>query len=290
MANAQEVRHGLSFDIECYYQIISKDYLQTHTEPTPEVEYTTSYLLDLLRDLGVQATFFVLGNVARKYPALVRRITDEGHELGVHGDEHLYIFNLHPGTFREELRSAIDALEQVAGCKIRGHRAPAFSVVRETLWATDVMRELGLEYDSSIFPIQGSRYGIPDAPLTPYVLDNGLVEIPMTAIEVGQRRLPAVGGGYFRVFPYQYTRWAMQRCEKEGRSAITYFHPHEFALERPKVPKTAWLRSPRKALKLAKFGAAQGVGRGERMRERLEKLIQEHRFGPIYKLAEEVRA
>ncbi len=275
------IQHGLSFDVECHYQIIAKDYLRYHQPPTIEVERNTAWLLDLLGDLGVRATFFTLGNVARAYPRLIKRMVDEGHELGVHGDEHLYIHDLTPRSFHQELRTAIDSLEQAGGARVRGHRAPAFSIGAENMWAMDVLQELGLEYDSSIFPFQGSRYGVPDAPRVGYRLDNGLYEFPLTVVDGAGRTLPAVGGGYFRLFPYAYTRWAIGRCEKEGRPAITYFHPHEFEPSTPHIPRRGWRSNPRGALKLIRFHAVQRMGRGHGMRRKLEKSLKDFAFCPI---------
>jgi len=284
------LRHGLSFDIECYYQIVWKDFLARQREPTVEVERNTNYLLDVLSEHATHATFFVLGNVARKYPNLVRRMASEGHELGVHGDEHQYIFDLTPEQFRDQTRGAIDVIEQVASAPVVGHRAAAFSVVRETLWATDVIRDLGLRYDSSIFPIEGKRYGIADTGLGIHQLDNGLYEIPLTVIDYAGRRLPAVGGGYFRMFPYRYTGWAMKQLESEGRPAITYFHPHEFEMRRPRVGVDVWTSTPKRALRLARFNVLQQVGRGRRMRGKLQQLLRAHRFVPLGGLLPETQS
>jgi polysaccharide deacetylase family protein (PEP-CTERM system associated) len=278
------VRHALSFDVECYHQIVAKDYLGYQMEPTEEVLENTSWLLDLLGDHGARATFFTLGNVARRYPRLIRRMVEEGHELGVHGDQHLYIHDLTPGSFRQELRTAIDALEQAGGVKVRGHRAPAFSIGAENMWALDVLRDLGLDYDSSIFPFEGRRYGIPNAPRTLWRLDNGLYEIPLTIVDAAGRTLPAAGGGYFRMFPYAYTRWALDQCQAEGRPAITYFHPHEFELTRPSVPARGWRQNPRGALKLLRMNNMQAIGRGKPMREKLERALRDYAFGPMLDL------
>lgn len=278
------LRHALSFDVECHYQIVAKDYLGYHMEPTEEVLRNTAWLLDLLGDHGVRATFFTLGNVARRYPRLIRRMVEEGHELGVHGDQHLYIHDLTPSSFAQELRTAIDALEQAGGARVRGHRAPAFSIGAENLWALDVLRELGLDYDSSIFPFAGRRYGMADAPRTPWRLDNGLYEIPLTVIDAGGRTLPAAGGGYFRMFPYAYTRWALNQCQAEGRPAITYFHPHEFELSRPHVPARGWRQNPKGAAKLLRMNGMQSIGRGRAMREKLERALREYAFCPMIEL------
>lgn len=279
-----QTEHGLSFDIEDYYQIVWKDYFGQKREPTAEVERNTEYLLDVLDQAGTRATFFFLGNVARAYPGLVRRAVGAGHELGVHGDEHRYIPEQTPDSFRADLSAAIDAIEQAGGARVVGHRAAAFSLSRDTMWAVDVIAGLGLRYDSSVFPFAGKRYGFADAPLSVYRLDNGLFEVPLTVVETAGRRLPAVGGGYFRLFPYLYTRWAMHQLDGEHRPAVTYFHPHEFELGRARVPRDGWSMSPSRALRLFKTNLLQSMGRGRAQRAKLVRLVREHRFVPLGQL------
>ena len=276
--------HALSVDVECYYQIVWKDYLGQALEPTEEVLRNTNYLLDRLAEHGTRATFFVLGNVARRYPKLVRRMADEGVELAVHGDEHHQIWKFTPSSFHDALHKAIDSIEQAAGTKVYGHRAAAFSIIQETRWALDVIAGLDLLYDSSIFPIRGRRYGIPDTPVGIHRLPNGLFEVPLTVVNRGKRRLPALGGGYFRVFPYQYSRWALRQCEVDGRPAITYFHPHEFELSKPQVTLAAWRANALGAARLLRFSATQGLGRGHSMRRKFERMLREHKFEPIRNL------
>ena len=280
--------HGLSFDIECYYQIVAKDYLRTRLTPTPEVEANTDWILDQLAERDIKATFFTLGNVALAYPTLIQRMVAEGHELAVHGYDHLYITELKPAAFRDELLRAIGTLEDVGGVAIKGHRAPAFSIVDRTIWATDILRDLGLHYDSSIYPIAGKRYGIAGAPLGPWRLENGLVELPLTAVRWRGRRLPAAGGGYVRLFPYRYTRWAIGQCAREGRPAISYFHPYEFAPDGPSLAKVPASGDKTARRRLVKFNLLQRVGRGEAMRRKLLRLLSEFRFAPLGTLARAV--
>jgi polysaccharide deacetylase family protein (PEP-CTERM system associated) len=279
--------HGLSLDVECYYQIAWKDYLGQHRPPTNEVVTTTNWLLDEMADAGVTGTLFFLGNVARTFPGLVQRAADEGHELGVHGDQHHYVYDLTPSTFREDLRVAIDAIEQAGGQKVLGHRAAAFSIGRDTWWALDVIAALGLRYDSSIFPIQGRRYGVPDSPLGVHRMENGLWEIPLTVVVRRRRRFPAAGGGYFRTFPYRYTRWALGAVAADGRPGITYFHPHEFSLQRPKIDAATALSHPRGAARMAKLNVSQSVGRGAPMRRKFARMIREFPFAPLRSLLPE---
>lgn len=193
-----------------------------------------------------------------------------------------------PRAFREEIARAVGALESVSGVKVLGHRAPAFSIGDQNMWALDVLREAGLSYDSSIFPIQGRRYGVPGAPRTIYRLDNGLWEVPLTAVDAGSKPLPAAGGGYFRLFPFRYTRWALGRCESEGRPAITYFHPHEFEMSRAKVGLAGWRTSLSGGLRMLKVNTVQSIGRGRSMRRKLARMLDGHRFGPIGELIPQV--
>lgn len=282
------VRHGLSFDIECYYQIVAKDFLGQKLAPTEEVQRNTEYILEALSHASAKGTFFVLGNIARTFPALVRRIAAEGHELALHGDEHHYITRMTPGEFKAEIARGLHAIENAVGARVTGHRAPAFSIVKETLWGLDTLCELGFAYDSSIFPIKGRRYGIPDAPRSSWRLANGLVEVPMTALDLRGRVVPAAGGGYVRHFPFRLTERAMRQCEREGRPAVTYFHPHEFQRGYPKIrfmdaPLPVSMR-----LRLIKNALSQGHGRGPGMRRKLERLLASFQFEPLGAIAARV--
>ena len=280
--------HGLSFDVECYYQIIAKDFLSRFIEPTEEVVRNTEWILETLSRHRTKATFFTLGNVARRFPALVKRMAAAGHELAVHGDEHLYLMHLSPAAFREELKRARGPIEDAVGRAVSGHRAPAFSVTAETLWALDVLKDMGFAYDSSIFPIKGKRYGIPEAPRTAYRLPNGLIEVPLTAVTWRGRTMPAAGGGYARLFPYAFSRWALNQCEAEGRPAVTYFHPHEFEPTAPRLPPRSGSVPLSRRLKLMKFNAVQARGRGPGFRRKLERLLGEFRFVPVGEIAAEL--
>lgn len=286
-ARHKKPAHGLSFDVECYYQIVCQDYLGAQCDPTDEVSRNTNYLLDLLAKKQIRATFFTLGNVARADPALIRRLVAEGHELAVHGDSHKYITTMSRSEFYKELERGVKSLEDVAGVKIAGHRAPAFSVVRDTLWALDIMREFGLTYDSSIYPIAGRRYGIAGTPPGAWRCKNGLVEIPLTVTKLAGKWLPAAGGGYFRMFPYGYTRWALKRCEAMGRPGVTYFHPHEFELTRPQMPALEMGGDIAARKRLQRFNRLQSVGRGRPMRRKLTRLLDEFHFVPLKELAQQ---
>ena len=275
------VKYGLSFDIECYNQIITKDFLHRIVEPSEDSERNTIGLLDLLSETGRKATFFFLGNMARRFPGLVKRAVDDGHELGVHGDVHLYIHRLSRDDFAKELAVAIDSVEQAGGARVVGHRAPAFSIMRENLWALDVVAEQGLIYDSSIFPFKGRRYGIPDWQLEPSRLDNNLWEIPMSIIDTRVGRLPCMGGGYFRYFPYAYTRYSAKALASAGRNGITYFHPHEFDPANARFPDGASkILGAKDKLRLAILNTLQSRGR-KTMQRKLERFLSDFETVPI---------
>lgn len=275
-------RIALSFDVECYYQIVTKDYLGRSIEPTEEVLVTTSWILDLLKEHDAKATFFFLGNVAAKYPELVARAVGEGHEIGVHGDVHDYVSDMNRDEFRREISSAMDKIRGAGATHIAGHRATAFSINRDNLWALDILRELGIGFDSSIFPFKGPRYGIADWPRSPGPTPAGIDEVPMSVVDIGGRRIPCMGGGYVRYFPLAFTRWCARRLHKEGLTPVSYFHPYEFALSKPSFdPAEVQKLGSAAAKKLRRFNMLQGVGRGRPMRRKLSWLVRNYKTVPV---------
>jgi len=274
------MRHALSFDVECFYQYNLRDFLGRDVPPTPEVERNVHYLLDRLAAHDVKATFFVLGNVATAYPGLVRRMQSEGHEIGVHGHDHVYLHDLDANGFRDELRRALDALDRASATDVIGHRAPRFSLSSSTPYAFEVLSELGFRYDSSSVPARGAHgYGDPTAERAIHRHESGLYEVPITTVSIGGRRFPAAGGGYVRYFPFALTRWALGERERESLPAITYFHPYEFDLV-PAIPSVRWSR-PFASLRYARFCAMQSYGRGFPMRRKLETLLDQYELVPI---------
>ena len=194
------MRHGLSFDVECYRQIHWRQFLGANPPPSRDAEHATQTVLDLLATHGVRATFFVVGSLSREYPWLVRRIVSEGHELGSHGDEHRDVRGLDARTFREELVRSKQTLEDLTGVEVVGHRAPMFSLTEALPFAVEALARTGFVYDSSVFPFEGPRYGQPDAPLGIYRLRSGVMEYPAhrrrnrwTARAGARRRLLQVG-------------------------------------------------------------------------------------------------
>jgi polysaccharide deacetylase family protein (PEP-CTERM system associated) len=178
----------------------------------------------------VRATWFFLGEVASEYPDLVSELARTGHEIGVHGYHHDFVYNLTPSRFREQIKQAKELLEELSGCKILGYRAPAFSINHQTPWAFEILKELGFVYDSSTFPFRGRRYGTAQVAVVPFFRETAhgpLLEIPLSVATVGAIRLPCCGGGYLRHFPLCYTRWAMATIAAQNRSAVVYLHPYE---------------------------------------------------------------
>jgi polysaccharide deacetylase family protein (PEP-CTERM system associated) len=234
----------LSFDIEEHHRIEAAANLdcpdQLKREYARRMERRTRELLETLAEFDARATFYVVGEIARTHPKLVRDIADAGHELGSHSWDHRRVHRFNPETFRDDLLKSKHALEDASGTRVSGFRAPTFSVVRGTSWALDVLRECGFDYDSSIFPVRHDRYGIPDAPRTPFVAvtEGGqMLELPPVTWRVGGINLPVGGGGYFRLFPPPMMRAGVDQVHalKPG-VAMLYFHPWEFDPDQPKLP------------------------------------------------------
>lgn len=203
------------------------------------VEDNTRRLLNLCSELKVEATFFVLGWVAERFPALVREIAALGHELACHSYWHRLIYKLDPGEFREDTYRAKQAIEQTAGVQVYGYRAPTYSIVTSSLWATDILSELGFTYDSSIFPIHHENYGIPSAPRFPFHIDTPsgpLLEYPIATFRMwGSTAFPFGGGGYLRLLPAWYNQFGFRRARTEGLPVISYIHPWEIDPQQPRL-------------------------------------------------------
>jgi polysaccharide deacetylase family protein (PEP-CTERM system associated) len=236
-------RHVLSFDVEEYFVV---EAFRSAIKPASwssmesRVERQVVELLELLDVSGVNATFFVLGWVAERHPSIVRAIANQGHEIASHGYGHDCVYRLSPHEFLEDVQRARKLLEDIAGTKVVGYRAPTFTVTRSTLWALDVLLEAGYRYDSSIFPIRHDRYGFAQFPTHPIRImwENGSIldEYPMATIDTQIGRFPVAGGGYFRLFPHWTLRWAWDRLTKEHRSSVFYLHPWELDYEQPRIP------------------------------------------------------
>jgi polysaccharide deacetylase family protein (PEP-CTERM system associated) len=235
--------NAFSVDVEDYFQVNAFEKSISRASWSsfePRVERNTRRLLDLCAEHGVRGTFFTLGWVADRWPGLVREIRDAGHELATHGQDHRQVTSMTPEQFREDVRRSKRTIEDAAGVEVIGYRAPSYSIVRETMWAVNILIEEGFRYDSSIFPIHHDRYGIPDFPRFPRPVHGAageLQELPISTLRVGRTNLPFVGGGYLRHFPLSFIRWGMRRLnEGERRPAVVYIHPWELDPGQPVQP------------------------------------------------------
>jgi polysaccharide deacetylase family protein (PEP-CTERM system associated) len=232
---------GFSVDVEDWFQVGAFEKVIDRKDwdsLTVRVDHNTNHLLDMCAELGVKATFFTLGWVAARHPALMRRIVEQGHELASHGWAHARVFTLDAAGFAADIGDARKALEDAAGAPVKGYRAPSFSIDQRTPWAHPILAEQGYTYSSSVAPIAHDHYGWRSAPRFAFrpVAGADLVEIPVTTVELGNRRMAAGGGGFFRVLPYAFSHWAMKRVtQQEGRPIIFYFHPWEIDKNQPRV-------------------------------------------------------
>lgn len=228
-----KIFNAMSVDVEDYFQVaaLSKVVSRTQWDQYPlRVEQNTLAVLDLFAECQIKATFFVLGWVAERCPELVRKIVNQGHELASHGYDHCKVSELTPAQFKEDLIKSKKILEDLGGVKIKGFRAPSYSIGEENYWAFDVLQELGYVYSSSIYPIKHDLYGIPAAPRFEfYPLKRGqILEIPITTVNFFGKNYPCGGGGFFRLMPYGLSRMAITYVnKKENQPTVFYFHPWE---------------------------------------------------------------
>ncbi|MBQ1762829.1 MAG: DUF3473 domain-containing protein [Aquincola sp.] len=265
------ITNALTIDVEDYFQVSAfAPYIRRDEWDAREcrVEANVDRILAMLAQRGTQATFFTLGWVAERYPALVRRIVEQGHELASHGYGHQRASELSPEAFSQDIRRAKAILEDLSGRPVLGYRAPSFSIGEGNLWAFDCLAEAGYRYSSSVYPIQHDHYGMPDAPRFAHEVRPGLLEIPVTTLRMMNRNLPSSGGGYFRLLPYALSRWMLRQVNSGDRaSAIFYFHPWEIDAGQPRV---AGIDAK------TRFRHYVNIGRMER---RLEQLLADFRWG-----------
>ncbi len=264
----------LTIDVEDYFQVAAfNDIVEPSSWAGYEsrVDNNTSRILDLLDQKQTKATFFVVGWVADRYPHIVRNIADRGHEVGCHSYWHQKIYDLTPEAFKEDTRRAKDVLESILGLPVYGYRAPTYSITEKSLWALDILEELGFHYDSSIFPVVHDNYGIPKAPRFRYNLPNhNMVEYPISTGKFANRNIPVSGGGYFRLFPYRLTKYALKRInETENQPFVFYLHPWEIDPGQPRFDKARW------------FSRFRHYNNLSATYSRLEMLLDDFSFGPI---------
>ncbi|MBN2305514.1 MAG: DUF3473 domain-containing protein [Anaerolineae bacterium] len=261
--------HVLTIDLEAWYHGLGLTPAQ-QTRYDDRIAPTVCRLLDILKRTGTRATFFVLGVVAEHSPDLVRTIARDGHEIASHGYAHEFVYRQSPAAFERDVARSLAVLEPLAGQPIRGYRAPYFSITRESLWALPVLRDLGITYDSSIFPILNHRYGIPGAPRQPYTTAGGLLELPIATERIIGINIPCGGGAYFRILPYGLTRWLLRRIEARGERIVFYLHPWELDPHHPRIRSQI-----RGTVKVTHYW---GLDRAE---ARFTRLLADFRFGPV---------
>lgn len=274
-----KILNGLSVDVEDWFQVGAFETTIARSDwdsMALRVADNVARVLDLFDEKGVKATFFTLGWVAERVPTAIHAIVDRGHELASHGYDHQRVFTMSRGEFAEDLAKTRAILEDAGGAPISGYRAPSFSIDARTPWAHEVLAEQGYVYSSSVAPIVHDHYGWREAPRFAFrpVEGSDLVEIPVTTAQVGERRLAAGGGGFFRILPYAFSRWAIARVNaRDERPAVFYFHPWEVDPGQPRVAG-APLRS-----KLRHYTNLSG------MAGKLMKLAEDFEWGRMDELA-----
>ena len=269
------IQNALTIDVEDYFQVAALaeavDRNDWHAMEY-RVEANTDRLLELFDKHQIKATFFTLGWVAEKSPALVRRIRDAGHEIASHGYSHQLIYEQTKAVFKEETHRSKSILEEIIGEPIYGYRAASYSITSESRWALDILCEEGFTWDSSIFPVHHDRYGMPGTPFQPYQLQapNGgtLTDFPLSTCPLGKYRLPIPGGGYFRLFPYWFSRWGLGRINRAGQPFIFYLHPWEIDTGQPRLKVKA----------LSRFRHYNNL---DKCMNRLESLLGDFNFAPV---------
>lgn len=271
MSETAPITNALTIDVEDYFQVSAfAPYIdRAHWDQREcRVESNIDRILQLLADHDTRATFFTLGWLAERYPDMVRRIVDEGHELASHGYGHERVSDLSEPEFFSDIDHAKCILEALSGQAILGYRAPSFSIGAGNLWALDTLQRAGYRYSSSIYPVRHDHYGMPDAPRFAHQIREGLLEVPPTTLRLFNRNLPSSGGGFFRLLPYEVSRWMLQQVNlRDAEPAVFYFHPWEIDADQPRVPGIS--------LK-TRFRHYVNIGRTEK---RLARLLKDFRWG-----------
>lgn len=277
------LRNALSVDVEDWFQVGAFENTIDRSDwegLNRRVEANTDACLAMFAKADIKATFFTLGWVAHRHPALIRRIVEQGHELASHGWDHARVFTLTPDQFRDDLAKTRACLEDAGGTAVTGYRAPSFSIDKRTPWAHPILAEAGYTYSSSVAPVVHDHYGWPEAPRFAFapVAGSDFLELPVTTAKLGGRTLAAGGGGFFRLLPYQFSRWAVRQVNAEAQSAIIYFHPWEIDPSQPRVAN-APLRS-----KLRHYTNLSV------MAPKLERLIGDFAWGRVDEIVADMQA
>lgn len=270
-----KMNNVLSVDVEDYFHVAALSEtikVEQWSEISPRVVNNTKRLLDIFDRNNVKATHFVLGWVAERFPNLIREIDSRGHEVASHGYSHQLVYEQTPELFHAETLKSKEILEDILGKKIIGYRAASYSITKKSLWALDILSELGFKYDSSIFPIHHDRYGIPGAETLPHLLKtsggNQIVEFPLTTTSIFGIKMPAAGGGYFRLYPYLLSKYLLQKAQNAGKPIVFYLHPWEIDYEQPRVNVGL----------LSRFRHYNNLHKCE---HRLDKLLSDFAFGTM---------
>ena len=270
----EDVANAFTVDVEEWFDGVHVD-AQVRDSATSRLHGSLDRLLGLMDDSGAKGTFFWLGPLALRHPGLLRKIAAEGHEIGCHGWSHNFIHRMRPDQFRIETRAAQDAISQVIGKPITSYRAAYFSVNRKSLWAFEILAELGFTADSSIFPVANKPHNLSQFPLNPHYIDTPagqILESPIATRSLGSTNLPASGGAYFRIYPYSVTRANFRAIERAGRSGVFYIHPWELDADHP----AAGMNLRRRLTHCFNLGATI---------PRLQRLFAEFRFVPLKTIA-----
>lgn len=260
--------NALSFDIEDWYMGIEIG-PERWGEFEKRLHIGIDKILSILNENKTRATFFVLGRCADESPELIRKIAGEGHEIATHGLSHTKIYEMNPKTFDTELARSIELLTKTTGNAIIGHRAPYFSITKDSLWAFDILKKNGIIYDCSVYPGANYRYGIDGTPANPYQVEkSGIAEFPVSVLKIGGKKA-GLGGAYFRILPYSFTKSGLLAYNRIGQPAIFYLHPWEFD---PQHPKTVF---PKKA-QVTHYCNIKST------EIKFRKLLRDFKFAPVY--------
>lgn len=268
----QPPRNAMTVDVEEYFQVSA---LEEHISRADwerisgRVEGSMERIFALFESRGIKATFFTLGWIAERYPQLIRTMVEAGHEVASHGWEHRRACSQTPAEFREDITRTKQVLEDASGLEVKGYRAASFSISDRNSWAWDALAEAGYRYSSSVVPIKHDHYGMPNAPRFAFsVADGSLLEIPVSTLPLAGRNINCGGGGWFRLYPYSFSRWALRRInDQENRPGLFYFHPWEIDPQQPRQQGLGWKTRFRHYLNL------------EHTQKRLEKMVEDFSWG-----------
>jgi polysaccharide deacetylase family protein (PEP-CTERM system associated) len=280
MSNEADQRafcNAMSVDVEDYFQVYAFENVlrgRNWDDFPCRIPRNVDHILNLFAAANVRATFFTLGWVAKRYPDLIRRMVAEGHEIGSHGMNHVRVTQQSRAEFFDDVRKTKALLEDTCGREVRGYRAASYSIGEQNLWALEVLAECGHAYSSSIYPIRHDFYGMPNAPRFRFrAAQDRLLEVPVTTVEVLGQKVPCGGGGYFRLLPYCYSRWAIRRVNQvDKQAAVFYFHPWEIDPAQPRIAGASWRSRFRHYTNLST------------MEERIRRLLRDFRWDRMDKV------